>query len=351
MGLRAFVEQGGGVVGGEHPDGVAHLGLDGQRLAARRDRRERGAGADQPPDERRRAEDVLEVVDDEQQMLGAQEARDRLLGRLAGERDDPESGHDGLRDVLVAVERRERDEARAVRVVRLHRARRLDGEPRLADAARARQGQQPHLAAADPGHDRAHVVVAADHPVGGRRQSARTAGRRLRARRGEPRCELIGDDLVEPLGAVQVLEPMLADVVERDADAGAQLGDDELARGAGDEHLAAVRGRADARGAMDVHADVVVGADLGLAGVQAHAHAQVHALGPGVGRQRTLRGHRRGDGVGRARRRRRRRRPRCGPLGRRAPRSPRAGCGGGHRGRPRTRRAVARAGGSSLRCR
>ena len=50
---------------------------------------------------------------------------------------------------------------------------------------------------------------------------------------------------------------MLAEVVE--GDAGVQLGDDELARGAGDEHLAAVRGRADARGAMDVDADVVVG--------------------------------------------------------------------------------------------
>ena len=92
---------------------------------------------------------------------------------------------------------------------------------------------------------------------------------------------------------------MLAEVVE--GDAGVQLGDDELARGAGDEHLAAVRGRADARGAMDVDADVVVGADLGLPGVHAHAHAQIHALGPGVDRQRTLSGHRRGDGVGRAR--------------------------------------------------
>jgi hypothetical protein len=66
-------------------DGVAHLGLDGERLAARRDRRERGACGDQLSDERRGAEDVLEVVDDQQQVLDGQEARDRLLG------DSPES--------------------------------------------------------------------------------------------------------------------------------------------------------------------------------------------------------------------------------------------------------------------
>ena len=72
---------------------------------------------------------------------------------------------------------------------------------------------------------------------------------------------------------------MLTEIPERNV--GRQLVGDQLARGARDEHLPAVAGRADPRRAVHVQADVVVHRDVRLAGVDTHAHAHVHALGPG----------------------------------------------------------------------
>ena len=63
------------------------------------------------------------------------------------------------------------------------------------------------------------------------------------------RRELLEAELVEALGPGQVLEALLAEVEELDLR-------HELARHLRDEHLAAVAGGGDARGAVDVHADV-----------------------------------------------------------------------------------------------
>jgi hypothetical protein len=52
---------------------------------------------------------------------------------------------------------------------------------------------------------------------------------------------------------------------------------------------------------MHVHADVVVVADLRLAGVHAHPHAHLDRLGPGVRDERPLGGHRGRDCIGGAR--------------------------------------------------
>ena len=71
-------------------DGVALLGLQRERLAAGGEHRQRGTGAQQGADERRGGEHVLEVVGDQQQVLGGEEAFGRLAGRLAREHDDPE---------------------------------------------------------------------------------------------------------------------------------------------------------------------------------------------------------------------------------------------------------------------
>ena len=105
--------------------------------------------------------------------------------------------------------------------------------------------------------------------------------------------------LVDPLRLVEVLQPALSDRMHGDTlrDGGA----DERPRRLGEEDAAA-RGRAaETRGADDVEAVVALLADRRLAGVEAHAHADVHPLRPRVRRVRALRLDRGRDRVARAR--------------------------------------------------
>ena len=67
--------------------------------------------------------------------------------------------------------------------------------------------------------------------------------RQVRAVQALDRRELLVAELVEPLGPRQVLEPLLAEVEELDLR-------HELARDLRDEHLPAVAGRRDPRGAV-----------------------------------------------------------------------------------------------------
>ena len=67
---------------------VALLGVQAERFAACGKDRERGTGTQQPADERRGREQMLEVVDHQQQVLGGQEAFGRLVGGFAREHDD-----------------------------------------------------------------------------------------------------------------------------------------------------------------------------------------------------------------------------------------------------------------------
>ena len=62
---------------------------------------------------------------------------------------------------------------------------------------------------------------------------------------------------------------------------------DELARVLRDDHLAAVRGRRDPCGPVDVDPDVVAVGDERLTRMEAHAHPQL-AFGPVVGEERLL---------------------------------------------------------------
>jgi hypothetical protein len=66
------------------------LGLHGQRLATRRHHPHRRTTHRQPADDRRRVRQVLAVIHHQQEVLGAQEARERVGGRLTGERDNGE---------------------------------------------------------------------------------------------------------------------------------------------------------------------------------------------------------------------------------------------------------------------
>ena len=120
----------------------------------------------------------------------------------------------------------------------------------------------------------------------------------LAARRGEIGPQIADDDLEEVLGTIEVLEPVLTKIPERDV--GRQFVGDQLACGARNQHLPTLAGRADPRRAMHVQADVVIQPDLRLAGVHADAHAHLDALGPTLGRRRALRAHGGGDRVARS---------------------------------------------------
>jgi hypothetical protein len=88
--------------------GMKLFGVHGQRLATRRQHGQRRTSRRQSADERRGGRQVLAVVDEQQQMLGGEEALNRLLGRLARERDDPERTDHGRGNALRSSHSRER---------------------------------------------------------------------------------------------------------------------------------------------------------------------------------------------------------------------------------------------------
>ena len=115
-------------------------------------------------------------------------ARDREARRL-GDRDED-------RDRLARV--REVDEEDAVGEVLEGVRRRLDGQPGLADPARAGQRHEPDRVAAQQARQLLELGRAPDQGGRGDRQVVR--GRIDRARGREIGVEALGVDLVEPLG-------------------------------------------------------------------------------------------------------------------------------------------------------
>ena len=174
-----------------------------------------------------------------------------------------------------AAQRGERDEVRAVGEVRL--APRAPPRRRAASCPR-RRARSASAAARSPTRSRSRSR--ARRRRGRSSGSAPAAGRvgrvRKRAQRREVRGQLADDELEELLGAVEVLEPVLAEVPERDAVR--QI----VARPAHAWRSRAAPGRRgrppDPRGAVHVQADVVVAADA-ASPCAAHAHPDVEPSG------------------------------------------------------------------------
>jgi hypothetical protein len=104
-----------------------------------------------------------------------------------------------------------------------------------------------------------------------------------------------GITLEQPLGLGEVFQAVLAEVaLDR---LGRQIDPDQLTGRLRDEYLAAVRRGADARGPVQIDADVPLDCSRRLAAVDPHAYSQWHVLRPCVAGERALRGHRRRDGV------------------------------------------------------
>ena len=94
---------------------------------------------------------------------------------------------------------------------------------------------------------------------------------------------------------LDVLQVLLPEVDDRDA-FGEVVAEQRASR-LGEQDLAAVARRADARRADDVEPEIALFADRRLARVQAHPHAHLLPSRPLVGRERALGGDRPGDGV------------------------------------------------------
>src|SRR5512146_2063948 len=101
------------------------------------------------------------------------------------------------------------------------------------------------------------------------------------------------------LGSLQVLEPMLAQVLQ--ACTKRQVVCAEHARGFRKQHLAAVRGGRDTRGAVHVDSDVTRLPDRRLACVEPHSDAEGCTFWPCVSSQCSLALYRSGNGIARAR--------------------------------------------------
>ena len=103
-------------------------------------------------------------------------------------------------------------------------------------------------------------------------------------------CEVVvqtvDHELVEVLRLLDVLEPPLAQVSDRDF--GRQVLLRQPLGRPGEQHLAAVACGADPRCSMDADTHVALGTHLGLARVQAHPHLDLRSLRPRMGRQVAL---------------------------------------------------------------
>ena len=303
-----------------------------------------GASASRVAERRRRGQHLLEVVEHEQELLVAQVLDQRLERALARLLAQAERLRDRRHDELRLADRRELDEGRAVREPLAHAGGELEREPGLAGAAGADQRQQAHVVAREQLAGLGELALAPDEGVRHRGEAREPVVERVQRR--ELVRQAVDLELVELLRAGQVLQHVLAEVAELDARP------EQRARGLRDEHLAAVAGRHHARRVVHVEADVAAVHPPRLAGVQAHAHADLVAVGPVVPGERALAVHGRRGGVG-GRLERDEEPVALGPehRGRRGARTPRAGaCGGAPAARGRRRRSGAGAG-SSPRCR
>ena len=233
----------------ERRNRVLALGREPQQLAARDDHPQVGARGGQPAKFWGRAEHLLEVVQYEQHPPVAD-----MRGEVAvrADRRADRRQHD-----LRVTDGLQADPPDAVLVV-VHCFRGcLDSEPRLPGAARPGQREQANLRVSEQLQDLAELLLAPDERCRLLRQ-IRLVERLQRRKVGVA-------ELPDPLGRGQVLEPVIAEVVQA-------VGAGELTRRLRDEHLASVPDRRDPSRAVDVEPGVALLGHDRLAGVDAHPH-------------------------------------------------------------------------------
>ncbi len=234
--------------------------------------------------QRRRADDLFEVVEDQQNLAFRQVSQKRLLRVHRAGHTNAERMGDRARHERWFEDRLERDEEDPVGDMALVLDPEFDGEARLAGTARAGERDEP--VGIDQVREGPELPGPADQRGGGSHEVA--LWRCGCAQRRKLRRQPVDDKLVELLGRIQVLEPVASQVAQ--CNARWQVPFDETARGVREQNLAAVPRGGNARSAMDVEPDVVVAAQIGHAAVHPHSDPNRRLRGPLGRRERALRG-------------------------------------------------------------
>ena len=226
---------------------------------------------------------MLAIVEQDQQILGAEELDDALLERRARTRLHTQRCHHDLVHRVNVSRRCELTEPRTVGKPRQHVGGHLDRQTRLSDAPCARDRHHPDVF--QRGHDPFELRASANERgqlhrqvarVGVERTQRREVGRQVRVR-----------DLDDALRSTEVAQSVLAEIAQRDlrADVIAH----EIGAGGRRHDLSAVRRRGDASGTVHRRAVVVAVTHLRHPGVQTHPDLQRLGEHPLLAGQRALR--------------------------------------------------------------
>ena len=274
---------------------VRPLVRDVEGLAARGDDRHARGSREEGGDVRCRADDLLQIVEDEQDLATHEIGAQRRVDRLAGLLPQAERLRDRRQHELgIANGREEHGEGTVVEPLDelrgcLHR------ETRLSGPAGARQRQEACLPLAEPARDLRELALTADQPMRRHRKVGRAVAERFQRRK--PGVQAIDHEVVETLRLAQVFQSMLAEVAQRHGTR--KVVADEVGRRLRHEHLSSVAGAHHARGAVYVEAHVVVTGEKRLSRVETHSHAQHSSFRPAMGGMPALDLRRRGHAIAR----------------------------------------------------
>ena len=269
-----------GIRQGERRHGIGVLAVEAQHLAAGDERLEAGTAVQQIGDMRRTGggwvlgcggEQVLEVVEYQEERAPAQRGDERVEQRLFGHLAHAERLRDQRQNLIRIRDAREWNEEGAVGEVIERIGGDLQGEASLAGAAGAEQRDEAHVGPSE--QPVTEVVALALAPDERGRLWWEIGGPVLEgAQRWEVCRHAFGDELKDAVRTLQVLEAMLAQVLEPGT--GRQAIAHQLGGGGGEQHLSAVAEAHQAIGPVERRTEVVVAPPLDLTGVNAHADAE-----------------------------------------------------------------------------
>jgi hypothetical protein len=249
-----------------------------QGFPARHGDLESRAPLEEIDDPLRSGHDLLEIVDQQQNVLVAQLERQRLERRLVASRAHADAASDGCKRGRRLPDRGQVDEEHTVReTVDLVR-RRLEGHPRLADAAGTSEREQPNPVRVQQVAKRGQLRFAAEElrRLGGK--VVRPLGERHERRKVELKRGM--DKLEDALGPREVLEAVLAEVTK--ARLGGQVTIRKLGGRCRKEHLSSVARGHDPGGAVHGGAEEIVGPLLSRTDVDAHSDTQWARFAPSL---------------------------------------------------------------------
>src|SRR5436190_6578181 len=214
-----------------------------------------------------RLDEMLAVVEENQERPAGQVVRERLLERPRRVLAQPERRSDSLGHESSVGERSQRHEPHAIPERLDQTCRDLLRETRLSGSAHAREREQ-----ARPEEQRLYLGDLTPPPDEGRELGREVVARCVQGLEWwEIAREIRDQELEETLRPSQILEPMLAEVPKGSA---LDLLSKQVTRRLRDEHLSAMGGRTNAGPAVNVLADIALGGDRRLAGVDADPHPE-----------------------------------------------------------------------------